>query len=603
MIRPIEDYALIGDTQTAALVARDGSIDWLCLPRFDSPACFAALLGDERHGRWRIAPRNPDARVVRRYREATLVLETEFHTPEGVVRLIDCMPVRHEESGTGGRPDLIRVVEGVSGRVEMMLELVVRLDYGNFVPWVTKPQGAWTAVGGPDGLVLYTPVELRGEDATTVAAFTVSQGDKVPFDMAWFPSHQTAPKGIDAHEAVEATTDWWVGWSGENHHAGKYRAAVERSLITLKGLTYRPTGGIVAAPTTSLPETLGGERNWDYRYVWLRDATFTLHALMMGGYREEASAWRDWLLRAVAGDPRRLQIMYGVAGERRLPEMEIDWLPGYASSRPVRVGNAASHQTQIDVYGEVMDALFVARNNGLEPNEGTWNMQRVILEHLETVWDSDDHGLWEVRGEPRPFTHSRVMSWVAFDRAVKTVERSRLEGPVDRWAAARDEIRREVLEKAFDAERNTFTQSYGSSGVDAALLLLPQVGFIEPDDPRTVGTIDAVIEELSVDDALILRYRVDRSDDGLEGEEGAFLICSFWLVDSLALAGRTDEAVFRFERLLGLCNDVGLLAEEYSPSLGRMLGNFPQAFSHVGLIDSAHTLVDVGHSPTASRTE
>lgn len=599
--RPIEDYALIGDTEAAALVAKDGSIDWLCLPRFDSDALFAALLGDNSHGRWKIGPRNPDARVTRRYRPGTLVLETEFSSPEGTVRLTDCMPIRrHDDHATGsGRPDVVRVVEGVSGRVEMEMDLVVRLGYGAVIPWVTN-HDVWTAIGGPDALALHTDVELVGEEKTTTASFSVGEGDRIEFDLVWFPSHQRVPDRVSSTDAIEETTRWWEDWSHHCNFAGPHRDIVLRSLITLKALTYAPTGGIVAAPTTSLPETLGGSRNWDYRYVWIRDATFALHALMTAGFREEAAAWRDWLLRAVAGDPANLQIMYGVAGERRLPELELGWLPGYGGSRPVRVGNAAYTQRQIDVYGEVTDVAYVAQRNGLEPDDGAWALQNEILGHLERVWDEFDHGLWEIRSEPRAFTHSRVMSWVAFDRAVKIVERTRLEGPVDRWRSVRDEIKAEVMERGYDADRNTFTQSYGSRAVDAALLLLPQVGFIAPDDPRALGTIEAIEQDLSVDDALILRYLVDETDDGLPGEEGAFLICSFWLVDSLALAGRTDEARRRFERLVGLANDVGLLAEEYSVGLGRMLGNFPQAFSHIGLIDSAHTLNNTG--PAESRS-
>lgn len=600
MSRPIEDYALIGDTESAALVAKDGSIDWLCLPRFDSDAFFASLLGDNSHGRWRIGPRDPDARATRRYRPGTLVLETEFSTSEGTVRLIDCMSVRHHEDHEprSGRPDVIRVVEGVSGRVEMELDLVIRLGYGAIVPWVTN-QRVWTAIGGPDGLALHTNVELVAEGKSTKASFAVGAGDRVEFDLVWFPSHEAVPEPVDTKEAIDEATRWWEEWSSHCTFTGSDRDMVLRSLITLKALTYAPTGGIVAAPTTSLPETLGGSRNWDYRYVWLRDATFTLHALMTGGFRQEAAEWRDWLIRAVAGDPANLQIMYGVAGERRLPEQELGWLPGYEGSAPVRVGNEAYGQRQIDVYGELIDVAYVAQMNGLEPDEGAWDLQMEILGHLEGAWGEFDHGLWEVRSHPRAFTHSRVMSWVAFDRAVKIVERTRLDGPADRWKAIRDEIRAEVMDLGYDAERNTFTQSYGSKNVDAALLLLPQVGFLAPDDPRILGTIDAIDKELSIDDALILRYRVDETNDGLSGEEGAFLICSFWMVDALALAGRTDEARTRFDQLVSLSNDVGLLAEEYSPDLGRMLGNFPQAFSHIGLIDSANTLDNSG--PAESR--
>lgn len=598
---PIEDYGLIGDTETAALVGRDGSIDWLCLPRFDSGACFAALLGGAEHGHWWIGPSDPDPQVSRRYRGETMVLETEFQTDTGQVRVIDFMPIR---GGPGnGRIDVVRIVEGVTGHVPMEMHLTFRFDYGSVVPWVTREGERLHAVAGPDAVVLDTPVAIRGEDRSTVAEFGVGQGERVPFMLTWHPSHISAPDPLDAAEALSTTERWWENWISRCRFEGEHREAVIRSLLTLKTLTYGPTGGILAAPTTSLPEALGGSRNWDYRYVWLRDATFTLYALIMGGYRSEAAAWRDWLLRAVAGNPERLRIMYGLAGERRLPETELPWLPGYEGSLPVRIGNDAADQTQLDVYGELIDSLWLARMHGLEPEEGAWDLQLALLDFLEGNWQQEDHGLWEVRGQRRPFTHSRVMSWVAFDRAVKTVERTSLDGPVERWRAIRHEIRQEVLAKGYDPDRNTFVQTYGSTAVDASLLLIPQVGLLPPRDPRVLGTIDAVIEDLRVDDVLIRRYRTDQIDDGLPGSEGAFLICSFWLVDALALAGRIEEARRRFTGLLGLRNDLGLLAEEYDVKDQRMLGNFPQAFSHVGLIDSAHTLADGNESAAASRGE
>ncbi|MGD2061939.1 MAG: glycoside hydrolase family 15 protein [Acidimicrobiia bacterium] len=601
MSHPIEDYGLIGDTETAALVCRDGSIDWLCLPRFDSGAGFAALLGGPEQGRWKIAPSDPEPTVSRRYRGDTLILETEFRTDTGVVRLTDLMPPRPDPDD--GHIDLVRIVEGVSGSVDMEMHLTLRFDYGSVVPWVTRRGHRLHAIAGPDAVVLDTPVAVRGQNQSTVAEFSLTEGERVPFVLTWYPSHRAAPDPMPADEALATTESWWSDWVSQCQFHGEHRDAVVRSLITLKALTFGPTGGIVAAPTTSLPEELGGTRNWDYRYVWLRDATFTLYALIMGGYRSEAAAWRDWLLRAVAGNPENLRIMYGLAGERRIPEMELPWLPGYEGSSPVRIGNAASDQNQLDVYGEVIDALWLARGHGLEQEEGVWAVQLALLEFLEGNWQQEDHGLWEIRGERRHFTHSRVMSWVAFDRAVKTVERTNLEGPVEQWRATRREIRREILTEGYDQQRNTFVQSYGSSAVDAALLLIPQVGLLPPRDRRVLGTIDAVMEDLQVDDVLIRRYRTDQVEDGLSGSEGAFLICSFWLVDALALAGRLDEARRRFTALLELRNDLGLLAEEYDAVDRRMLGNFPQAFSHVGLIDSAHTLADVTRSAAESRGE
>ena len=595
MSSPLEQYALIGDTQAAALVGRDGSIDWLCLPRFDSGACFAALLGDERHGRWRIAPPAQDvSSVSRRYRPGTLVLETEFVTPAGAVRVTDCMPVR------GAAPDLVRVVDGVAGSVELELELVLRLDYGRSVPWVRRDGHGIVAVAGPDAIHLRSSVPTVADEMRTCARFNVGEGDRETFVLTWHPSHEPPPAPIEPEAAVEQTAAWWEEWSASNHVASRWGDAVQRSLITLKALTYAPTGGIVAAPTTSLPEQLGGERNWDYRFCWLRDATLTLLVLIDAGQLDEARAWRDWLLRAVAGRPADLQIMYGVAGERRLTEVELDWLPGYEASRPVRIGNAASQQFQLDVFGEVMDALLQAREAGLDPDRAAWELQLALLEHLERVWTQPDEGIWEMRGPRRHFVHSKVMAWVAFDRAIKTVERTDVDGPVARWRAVRETIHSEVCEQGFDAARGTFTQSYGSRALDAATLLVPLVGFLPPDDPRVRGTIDAIRREL-VADGLVLRYRTEQAADGLTPGEGAFLPCSFWLVDALAVTGRRDEAIVLFERLLGLCNDVGLLAEEYDPRVRRLVGNFPQAFSHVALVSSAMLLGDVAAGPVVER--
>ena len=585
----IEDYGLIGDTETAALVSRDGCIDWLCLPRFDSPACFAALLGDAENGRWSLRPADRSAQTTRHYVDETAVLRTRHRTSSGAVTVTDFMPPR---AATGvDHIDVVRIVDGIDGTVEMEMELILRFDYGYQIPWVTS-DGRWRAIAGPDAVTVDTPVEMRGEDHKTVAEFTVSEGDRVPFVFTWNPSHHEPDEPIDAGRSLDQTLEWWMEWSSHAQFEGPYREAVVRSLVTLKALTYAPTGGIVAAPTTSLPEEIGGVRNWDYRYVWLRDAAFTLYALLMTGYRDEAVQWRDWLLRAVAGSPETMGVMYGVAGERRMPEFELDWLSGYEGSQPVRIGNAAHRQSQIDVYGEVVDALWLARRHGIEPEEGAWNVQRVMLDFLESNWEQADHGLWEMRCEPRHFTHSRLMSWVAFDRAVRTVEDGSLDGPVDRWRGIREEIRDDILTNGYDPDRNSFVQSFGSKEVDAALLLIPQSDFLPGDDPRVVGTIDAVIEDLSLDGSFIRRYRTETTDDGLPGHEGAFLICSFWLVDALALAGRTEEAKRRFEAILDVRNDLGLLAEEYDPAVGRMLGNFPQAFSHIGLIDSACALAD-----------
>ncbi|MDP9400160.1 MAG: glycoside hydrolase family 15 protein [Actinomycetota bacterium] len=593
----IEDYGLIGDTQTAALVGRDGSIDWLCLPRFDSGACFAALLGDERHGRWRLAPAGRVHRVTRRYRPGTLVLETDVETDEGVVRVTDCMPPR------GEAPDLVRLVRGLRGRVPMTMELVLRFDYGHVIPWVRQQAGVLTAVAGPDAVLLATPAPLRGEGLTTRADFTVGEGEEVPFVLTWHPSERSAPRPVDARVAVEDTARWWEAWSSRCAVPGPWGELVQRSLITLKAMTYAPTGGIVAAVTTSLPEQLGGPRNWDYRFCWIRDATLTLLALLDVGYTDEAAAWRDWLLRSCAGWPSDMQIMYGPSGERRLTEVELEWLPGYEGSRPVRIGNAASRQFQLDVYGELMDAMLQAREAGLEPDEHAWGLQRALLQFLEEGWREPDEGIWEVRGERRHFVHSKVMAWVAFDRAVITVERFGMEGPLERWRALRDEIHAEVCERGFDVRRGTFTQAYGSRALDAALLLLPAYGFLPSDDERIVGTVEAVQRELSRD-GLVLRYETQEAADGLPPGEGAFLPCSFWLVDALVLIGRREEAEALFARLVGLVNDLGLLSEEYDVGARRLVGNFPQAFSHIGLVNSALALTRAtAAAPALERAE
>jgi GH15 family glucan-1,4-alpha-glucosidase len=579
----IEDYGLIGDTRTAALVGRDGSIDWLCLPHFDSGACFAALLGESRHGRWLIGPSSPSHTGRRRYRPNTLILETEFEVDGAAVRLIDFMTPRP------GEPDLIRIVEGVRGEVRMEMELIIRFDYGSIVPWVRKMDGHLRAVAGPDALSLWTAVPTYGKDLTTRADFVVREGERVSFLLMWHPSQTSSPRPFDAVHAMEETERWWQEWCSRCAYEGPYREQMQRSLITLKALTYAPTGGIVAAPTTSLPEKIGGVRNWDYRYCWLRDATYSLYALMIGGYTEEAAAWRNWLLRAVAGDPSMLQIMYGTQGERRFPELELTWLPGYEESRPVRTGNAAVNQFQLDVYGEVMDALHLARRAGIPPDADAWALQRALMNHLENAWRDPDEGIWEVRGPRRHFTHSKVMAWVAFDRAVKAVERYGEDGPADRWRQLRDEVHAEVCRKGFDAQRNTFTQYYGSQDLDASLLMIPLVGFLPPDDSRVIGTVQAIEREL-LWNGLVQRYQTKEHIDGLPPGEGVFLACTFWLADSYELQGRRREARQLFDRLLGLCNDLGLLAEQYDPDTRRQVGNFPQAFSHVMLINTARNL-------------
>ncbi|MET8474875.1 glycoside hydrolase family 15 protein [Streptomyces sp. NPDC006422] len=587
-MRPhIEDYALIGDHQTAALVGRDGSIDWLCLPRFDSPACFAALLGSEDNGHWRLAPKGADHCTTRAYRSGSLVLDTEWETPDGSVRVTDFMPQRDKA------PDVVRIVEGLGGRVTMRGTLRLRFDYGSVVPWMRRSDGHRVAVAGPDSAWLRSEpnVHTWGEDFGTHSEFTVEEGETVAFVLTWHPSHEKRPPLVDPHESLRHSLEDWRAWADRCRYEGPHKEAVLRSLLTLKALAFAPTGGIVAAPTTSLPEEIGGVRNWDYRYCWLRDSTLTLGALLSAGYLDEAEAWRDWLLRAAAGDPADLQIMYGLAGERRLPEQELSWLDGYHGSRPVRAGNDAAHQLQLDVYGEVVDSLALARREGLKAQPHAWRLQLALLDFLEEAWREPDQGLWEVRGPQRHFVHSKVMVWVAADRTVRAMEDDpELPGDLDRLRKLRDDVHREVCERGYDTERGTFTQFYGSSELDAALLLLPRVGFLPPDDPRVVGTVDAVREELSYE-GFLRRYSADETVvDGLPGQEGTFLVCSFWLADALHMTGRTKEARELFERLVALRNDVGLLAEEYDPVAGRQLGNFPQAFSHIGLVGTALTL-------------
>jgi GH15 family glucan-1,4-alpha-glucosidase len=583
--RRIEDYALIGDCGSAALVSRFGSIDWLCLPRFDSGACFAALLGEPRHGRWLIAPVEPVARVERRYLDGSLILATMFETAEGAVELIDFMRPRRR------LPQLVRLVRGLRGHVAMCTEFILRFDYGAVVPWVERlPEGGVVAIGGPERVVLRTPAPLRGEDFKTVGEFTVGAGETIPFVLSYGPSHQPLPPPVDPARALHDAEVFWHRWSDRCASAGPWSEVVKRSLVVLKGLTYAQTGGIVAAPTTSLPEQLGGVRNWDYRYCWLRDATFTLLALMHAGYYDEARTWRDWLFRAVAGSPDQLQIMYGLGGERRLTEWEVPWLPGFEGSRPVRIGNAAVNQTQLDIYGEVLDALYHAHSHGLPPNQHGDAIGRVVLRHLAKIWDQPDEGIWEVRGPPQHFTHSKVMVWVAFDRMVKMLEQRGSTGrALPRWRQLRDRIHEDVCSKAFDTGLGSFVQAYGSKALDASLLLLPLVGFLPPSDPRIVGTVRAIEQRLMAD-GFVCRYDTGDMVDGLPPGEGAFLACSFWLADNFILQGRITEARELFERLLALCNDVGLLAEEYDPRLGRQLGNFPQAFSHVALVNTAFNL-------------
>ena len=599
----IEEYAVVADLQTAALVARDGSMDWLCLPRFDSSAAFASLLGGPKAGRWRIAPMSGGACTRRAYRDDTMILESTWETAEGTVTVLDFMPIRQTQ------PDLIRIVVGVSGRVRMGVELVARFDYGRVVPWVRHAGGRWVAVAGPDSLWLDTPVKLKGRNMRSLAEFTVEAGQRVPFVLTWVPSHADEPPRYEPEVALEETERFWTEWIGRCTYDGRYSDAVRRSLLVLKALTYAPSGGITAAATTSLPEQIGGPRNWDYRYCWLRDAAFTLQALTGSGYTEEAKAWRDWLLRAVAGDPHDLQIMYSLTGRRRLPETELSWLEGYERSGPVRVGNEAAGQFQLDVYGELLDGLHSARAAGLASDHDAWTLQSLLTDYLEGAWQRPDSSLWEVRGPQQHFVHSKVMAWVGLDRMIDTAERSGLKAPLKRWRATRDTIHAEVCARGYDAERGTFTQYYGSTGLDAALLLIPRVGFLPPDDPRVVGTVDAVQRELC-EDGFVLRYRTDADPtsehgtvDGLPGSEGAFIACSFWLADALALTGREHQARDLFERLLELRNDVGLLSEEWDPHAQRQLGNTPQAFSHVGLVNTALTLDrDTQHAVTRTPT-
>ncbi len=590
----IEDYALIGDCHSAALVSRDGSIDWLCWPRFDSPACFAALVGSSDNGRWRIAPAEPPARVHRQYREGTLILETIFEMENGTVALIDFM------TASTGSSSIVRIVEGRSGEVAMRLDLALRFDYGSAVPWVTRLRNStgFRAIAGPDVVVLHSGVQLRGEKLTSVAKFTVAAGQRVPFVLSHGPSHLADPIVPDAETALSEIDAGWTSWSARCRYQGEWRDTVLRSLLTLKALTYYPTGGIVAAPTTSLPEMPGGERNWDYRYCWLRDATFTLLALMHAGYREEAQAWGAWLRRSVAGTPSQIQTLYGLAGERWLMEWEVPWLGGYGGARPVRIGNAASAQLQLDVYGELMDALYQELDLGLVRPNASWDIQRQLIGHLTKVWTEPDESIWEVRGGPRHFTFSKVMAWVAFDRVIRGAEKFKLAGKLDEWRALRQQIHDSVCQNGFSTEKNSFVQYYGGDALDASLLLLPLVGFLPPEDPRIKGTVAAIQKELTID-GLVLRYRTHEGVDGLPAGEGVFLACSFWLVDNLVLQGKRKEARALFERLLGLCNDVGLLAEEYDPRPKRHLGNFPQAFSHLALINSALNLEN--HGPAHKR--
>ena len=580
---PIEKYALIGDCHTAALVGSDGSIDWLCLPRFDSGACFAALLGGPEHGRWLLAPAAEPRSARRRYRGDTLILETDFDTADGSVRVIDFMPLSDH------RWDIVRIVQGLSGRVTVRMELRVRFDYGSIVPWAHRSGEILLLTAGPDTLELAASVAVEGENMKTVAEFRVSAGERQSFVLNYRPSHIETREAIDADQALTETERQWREWSDRCIYHGRWRDSVLRSLITLKALTYQPTGGLIAAPTTSLPERPGGVRNWDYRYCWLRDATFALNALLLAGYEDEAAAWREWLLRAVAGSPDDLQILYGVTGVRRLDEYEVAWLPGYEKSAPVRLGNAAVKQFQLDVYGEVMDTLHLARAAGLPPEPEAWKVQVALLKFLETHWEHPDDGLWEVRGEPRHFTHSKIMAWVAFDRAIKDAEQDGLEGPIERWRQLRSAIHAQVCENGFDSNLNSFVQSYDSTHLDASLLLIPQVGFLPADDPRVTGTIAAIERNLMVD-GLVLRYSTATDVDALPAGEGTFLPCSFWLADSYLLTGRRQEGEALFERLLSLSNDVGLFAEEYDARAKRMLGNFPQALTHMALVNTARLL-------------
>jgi GH15 family glucan-1,4-alpha-glucosidase len=590
----IEDYAMIGDCETAALVGKDGSIDWLCWPAFCSGACFAALLGDADNGRWQIAPAADAPKITRKYRDHTLILETTFEAKDGTFTLIDFMPIR------GRHSDVVRIVRGVKGRPAIHMDLALRFDYGRIIPWVERFDGGLLAIAGPDMAVFRTSAEHHGEELKTVSDFIVSEGESVNFVLTYGASYEKPPRAIDAEKALQETEHFWHHWAARCKSDGPYAEAIERSLITLKALTYRPTGGIVAAVTTSLPEALGGPRNWDYRYCWLRDATFTLLALMNGGYYDEAKAWKDWLRRAVAGSPDQLQIMYGIAGERNLLEWEASWLPGYEGSNPVRIGNAASVQVQLDVYGELIDAYFHGQLAMDDEDAESFNLPRNIVEHLEAIWDKPDQGIWESRGEPQQFTYSKVMAWVAFDRAVQVAEHLGSEAPVERWKQTRDAIHNEVCAQGFNEELGSFVQVYGSKELDASLLLLPLVGFLPPDDRRIVGTVEAIEKHL-MPDGLVMRYDTGRVDDGLPPGEGLFLACSFWLVSALQRIGREADARKLFDRLLQLRNDVGLLSEEYDTKEKRLVGNFPQALSHIALINAAFSLHGHGQERRRSR--
>jgi GH15 family glucan-1,4-alpha-glucosidase len=595
----IEDYGIIGNMASAALVGWNGSIDWLCLPHFDSSACFAALLGDANNGRWRLAPES-EYRVGRKYVPGTAVLETTFETATGVCKLIDFMPLTGDEDYV----DVVRIVRGESGEVPMEMELVLRFNYGQAVPWVRRRDYGLSAVAGPDAVELHTAIPLNSRDMRTRARFVVREGDEAPFTLSYHPSHKTPHFVPDRSETLDRTISWWQEWSKRctfRSRHDNWREAVVRSLITLKLLTFQATGGIVAAPTTSLPETIGGDRNWDYRYCWLRDSALTLYALLNGGYRGEAESWRQWLLRAAAGHPQQLRIMYGIRGERWLPENQLPWLPGYEASAPVRIGNAAAGHLQLDVYGELIETLHAAREAELAPSSEAWRLEWVLLDHLQKVWREPDRGIWEVRGAPRMFTHSRMMCWVAFDRAIRSAERFGLEGEVERWKALRGTIHDDICAHGFDRRRNSFVQDYGGTALDASLLLMPQVGFLPADDPRVLGTIDAVKRDLTRD-GFVMRYSTRDVDDGIGGDEGAFLACSFWLADAQAMIGKLDDAVELFERLLAVRNDLGLLAEEYCPARKRLVGNYPQGFSHIGLINTACNLVDA-RGPARQRSE
>jgi GH15 family glucan-1,4-alpha-glucosidase len=596
---PLEDYALLGDCRGAALVSKQGSVDWWCAPRFDSAACLAALLGTREHGHFTIAPASDVLHSTRRYRGDTLVLETVHETATGSVAIVECLLFDDDDSRP---PQLVRVVEGRSGSVDMRMELVLRFDYGSRVPWVTRDDDNLRAIAGAELVRLYTPVQTHGEDLRTRASFTVQAGERVPFMLTHAPSHLPKQTPLDAFEAIERTERSWLAWSSLSTYQGGYRESVQRSLLTLKALTYRPTGGFCAAPTTSLPEQLGSTRNWDYRFCWIRDATISLYAMLANGYGAEAAAWRNWLLRAVAGSPSEAQVIYGIGGERRLTEVELPWLPGYAGSTPVRTGNAAHTQLQLDVFGELMDAMYLCRQTGLE-DEDSWALERRLMEYLERIWREPDEGIWEIRGPRRQFTHSKVMAWVAFDRAVRSIEKFGRSGPLERFREVRADIHRDVCAHAFSEKRNAFAQCYGSDELDASVLLMPLVGFLPASDARIVGTVAAIERDLLIDDTFVLRYRTRPDLDGLPPGEGAFLACSFWLVSNWVMLGRVDDARALFDRLLSLRNEVGLLSEEYDPAAKRQLGNFPQAFSHLALVDAAVSLSNVEQDPTSHQTE